>query len=279
MRLRKSAYELALLQHAIDITTEAHERSWLAAGTAKWEFEVDAQVVYTFKLRNADHWGYPSIVGCGPNATTLHYQESQGKVVPGELLLMDVGAEYDHYSADVTRTFPVNGKFTQAQAEIYQIVYDAQEAAANVSRKGNTISDVNRTATEVIKDGLFKLGLTTSRDSEQYRIWFMHGTSHWLGMNVHDVGNYGSKLEPGMVFTNEPGIYIRPDALDNLPKTVDNAKFIEAVRPAFEKYKNIGVRIEDDMLITEDGVKWLTSALPRKISEIEDFIARGRREN
>jgi len=279
MRLRKSTYELALLQHAIDISTEAHERSWMAAANAKWEYEVDAQVAYTFKLRNADHWGYPSIVGCGPNATTLHYEESQGRVTPGELVLMDVGAEYDHYSADVTRTFPVNGKFSQAQAEIYQIVYDAQEAAARASRPGSTISDVHRASTEVVKEGLFKLGLITDKSSNQYRTWFMHGTSHWLGMNVHDVGDYGSKLEPGMVFTNEPGVYIRPDALDNLPKTEENAKFIAAVRPAFEKYKGIGVRIEDDMLITADGVKWMTEALPRKMSEIEDFIARGRREN
>lgn len=278
MRLRKSPLEIVLLQHAIDITTEAHERAWIAAADARWEYEVDAQVAYTFKLRNADHWGYPSIVGCGPNATTLHYVESQGQVKLGELLLMDVGAEYDHYSADVTRTFPVNGKFSRAQAEIYQIVYDAQEAGAKVARPGALVSDVNRAATEVIKDGLLKLGLITDRNSNQYRIWFMHGTSHWLGMNVHDVGNYGTRLEPGMVFTNEPGIYVRPDALDNLPKTPENEKFIAAVKPAFEKYKSIGVRIEDDMLITPGGVKWLTEALPRRMSEIEDFIARGRRE-
>jgi Xaa-Pro aminopeptidase len=279
LRLRKSPYELALMQHAIDITTEAHERSWLAAAEAQWEYEVDAQVAYTFKLRNADHWGYPSIVGCGPNATTLHYQESQGRIKPGELLLMDVGAEYDHYSADVTRTFPVNGKFSPAQAEIYQIVYDAQEAAAKATRPGARISDVHRAAADVIKEGLFRLGLITDRNSEQFRIWFMHGTSHWLGMNVHDVGNYANKLEPGMVFTNEPGIYIRPDALDNLPKTAENDKFIAAVRPAFEKYKAIGVRIEDDMLVTAGGVKWMTEALPRSVAEIEAFIARGRTES
>jgi Xaa-Pro aminopeptidase len=278
LRLRKSPLEIALLQHAIDITTEAQERSWVAAAVARWEYEVDAQVAYTFKLRNADHWGYPSIVGCGPNATTLHYEESQGPVKPGDLLLMDVGAEYDHYSADVTRTFPVSGKFSPAQAEIYQVVYDAQEAGAKVARPGALVSDVHRAATEVIKDGLLKLGLITDRNSNQYRIWFMHGTSHWLGMNVHDVGDYGSKLEPGMVFTNEPGIYIRPDALDNLPKNAENEKFIAAIKPAFEKYKGIGVRIEDDMLITPAGVKWMTEALPRKISAIEDFITKARRE-
>ena len=278
LRLRKSPLEIQLMQHAIDITTEAHERSWAAAGEAKWEYVVDAEVAYTFKLRNADHWGYPSIVGCGPNATTLHYIESQGQVKQGELMLMDVGAEYEHYTADVTRTFPVNGKFSPAQAEIYQIVYDAQEAGSKAARPGALVSDVNRAATEVIKDGLLKLGLITDRNSNQYRTWFMHGTSHWLGMNVHDVGNYGAKLEPGMIFTNEPGIYVRPDALDNLPKTAENEKFIAAVRPAFQKYKSIGVRIEDDMLITPDGVKWMTEALPRKIADIEAFIARARKE-
>jgi Xaa-Pro aminopeptidase len=191
---------------------------------------------------------------------------------------MDVGAEYEHYTADVTRTFPVNGKFSSAQAEIYQIVYDAQDAAAKATRPGATIADVDRAATEVIKSGLLRLGLITDKNSSQYRLWFMHGTSHWLGMNVHDVGNYGSRLEPGMIFTNEPGIYIGPDALDNVPNTPQNAKFITAVRPAFEKYKGIGVRIEDDMLVTESGVKWMTEALPRKLAEIESFIARARKE-
>lgn len=282
MRLKKSPMELRLLQHAIDISTEAHERAWTIAGEAKWEYEVDAVMAYTFKLRNADSWGYPDIVGCGPNATTLHYEESQGPVTPGSLLLMDVGAEYGHYSSDITRTFPVNGKFSPAQAEIYQIVYDAQEAVARASKPGATLSDVSRAGTEVIKDGLLKLGLTTDRNSEyQHRIWFMHGTSHWIGMNVHDVGG-GAKFEPGMTFTNEPGIYVRLDALDHMPigwKQEDWDKFKAAVRPAFEKYKGIGVRIEDDMLITDTGVKWMSEALPRKLSDIEEFIAKARKQS
>ena len=282
MRLKKSPMELRLLQHAIDISTEAHERAWAIAGEAKWEYEVDAVMAYTFKLRNADSWGYPDIVGCGPNATTLHYEESQGPVTPGSLLLMDVGAEYGHYSSDITRTFPVNGKFSPAQAAIYQVVYDAQEAVARASKPGATLSDVNRAGTEVIKDGLLKLGLTTDRNSEyQHRIWFMHGTSHWIGMNVHDVGG-GAKFEPGMTFTNEPGIYVRLDALDHMPigwKQEDWDKFKAAVRPAFEKYKGIGVRIEDDMLITDTGVKWMSEALPRKLSDIEEFIAKARKQS
>jgi Xaa-Pro aminopeptidase len=281
LRWVKSPMELRILQHAIDISIEAHQRAWAAAGDAKWEYEVDAIMAYTFKLRNADNWGYPDIVGCGPNATTLHYIESQGPVKPGDLLLMDVGAEYDHYTADVTRTFPVNGKFSPHQAELYQIVYDAQEAVARASKPGATLSDVSRAGTEVIKDGLLKVGLITDRNSMQHRLWFMHGTSHWLGMNVHDVGG-PAKIVPGVVFTNEPGIYIRPDALDQMPggwKQEDWDKFKAAVRPAFEKYKGIGVRIEDDLLITADGVKWMTEALPRKLNEIEDFIAKARRQS
>ncbi|HEY0405852.1 MAG TPA: Xaa-Pro aminopeptidase [Pyrinomonadaceae bacterium] len=279
MRLRKSPMELKILQHAIDITTEAFGRSMAVAARSQWEYEVEAEVEYTFKRRNADQWGYPSIVGCGPNATTLHYVESQGRILPGKLLLMDVGAEYGHYTADVTRTFPVNGKFTPEQAEVYNIVYNAQEAAARATKPGAVFpNDIHGAALEVVKDGLLRLGLITDRNSDQYRIWFMHGTSHWLGMNVHDVGGRGVKLEPGMVFTNEPGIYIREDALDYLPKTPENEKFIAAIRPAFEKYKNIGVRIEDDMLVTDTGARWLTEALPRSISDIESMMARASRE-
>jgi Xaa-Pro aminopeptidase len=277
MRVRKSPMELELMQHAIDISIEAHQRAQAFASQAKWEYEVDAQVLYTFKLRNADNWGYPNIVGCGPNATTLHYEESQGPVTAGQLMLMDVGAEYGHYSADVTRTFPVNGKFTKEQAEIYQIVYDAQEAGAKVIKPGATLNQVHVAATEVIRDGLLRLGLITDRNSEwQYRLWFMHGTSHWLGMNVHDVGG-GSRFEPGMVFTNEPGIYIRLDALENLRKSAETNAFVAAVKPAFEKYKGIGVRIEDDMLVTDTGAKWMSAGLARSIPDIESFIARARR--
>jgi Xaa-Pro aminopeptidase len=248
----------------------------VVAANAKWEYEIDAEVARVFKLRNADSWGYPDIVGCGVNATTLHYEESQSPCKPGDLLLMDVGAEYGHYSADVTRTTPISGKFSPAQAAIYQIVYDAQEAAAQAAKPGATLNDAHRASLAVIKAGLLKLGLITDPDSDQYRMWFMHRNGHWLGMNVHDV-SAGGRFEPGMTFTNEPGIYIRPDVLDNLPQTPENQQLIAAIRPAFEKYKGIGVRIEDDMLITPTGVKWMTAALPRSIADVEAFIARARR--
>ena len=291
LRLVKSPMEIKLVQHAIDITTEAQMRSMAMIGRSNWEYEVQAEVEYTFRRRNADYWGYPSIVGCGPNATTLHYEEAQGEVKKGDLMLMDVGAEYDHYTADVTRTYPANGKFSKSQAEIYQIVYDAQEAAAKTIRSGARFTQPSNAAAEAIKQGLAKLGLITAPNAkyeltfngkpyqvDQYRIWYMHGWGHWLGMNVHDVGDYGAALQEGMIFTNEPGIYIREDALDYLPDTPANKAFLAKVRPAFEKYKNIGVRIEDDMLVTKTGVEWMTKALPRSISDIEAFMATASKE-
>ena len=272
LRHIKSPYEIRVLQHAIDITTEAQMRSMAMVARAKFEYEVQAEVEYTFRRRNADFWGYPSIVGCGENATTLHYVESQSAVRKGNLLLMDVGAEYDHYTADVTRTYPVSGKFSKEQAEIYRIVYDAQEAVGRATKPGVQFQALQQIARDTIADGLLKLGLITKK--EQVGMWFIHGLGHWLGMNVHDVGAYGRPLAPGMVFTNEPGIYIREDTLDNLPDTPENKALKDAIRPAFEKYKNIGVRIEDDLLVTETGVEWMTKDLPRKLEDIERFMAK-----
>jgi Xaa-Pro aminopeptidase len=277
MRQVKSPAEQLLEQHAVDITVEALERAMSVANQSRWEYEVEAEVDYTFKRRHADNWGYPSIVGCGADATTLHYEESQGRVAAGDLLLMDVGAEYAHYSSDVTRTFPVSGKFSPAQADIYNAVYAASEAAMRAAKPGATLGEVHNAALASIKESLLRLGLITDRNSTQYRIWFMHGTSHWLGMNVHDIDVFGRgarKFEPGMIFTIEPGIYVRADALDNLPKTPENQKLIDAVRPAFEKYKNIGVRIEDDVLITAEGNRVMTAALPRSLQEVESAMAR-----
>ena len=277
LRARKSPLELQMLQHAVDISVEAHERAQAVAARAAWEYEIEAEVDYTLKRRHADNWGYPNIVGCGANATTLHYDTSQGRCASGELALMDVGAEYAHYSADVTRTFPVNGRFSPAQAEIYNAVLAAQDKALSVVRPGANFDDMHGAALEVIKDNLLRLGLITDRNSRQYFLWFMHGTSHFIGMDVHDVGRH-AKLEPNMVFTIEPGIYVRPDALDNLPDTPENRKFKEAVRPAFERYKGIGVRVEDDILVTPDGYRNMSAALPRTIADIENFHARAARE-
>jgi len=290
LRQIKSPYELKLLQHAIDITTEAQMRSMAIVGRAEWEYQVHAEVEYTFRRRNADFWGYPSIVGCGANATTLHYVESQSPIVKGQLLLMDVGAEYEHYTADVTRTYPVNGKFTKEQAEIYQIVYNAQEAVAKATKPGVTMQQLGVIARNTIAEGLQKIGLVTDYKpatkpedefvprSREVSNWFIHGLGHWLGMNVHDVGAYGPPLKAGMVFTNEPGIYIREDAFAKIPDTAEGNAFKTKVKAAYEKYMNIGVRIEDDLLVTENGVVWMTGKLPRSIADIEAFMAKGPKE-
>lgn len=292
LRHIKSPYEMKILQHAVDISIEGHMRSMAAVGRASWEYEVHAELEYTFRRRNADNWGYPSIVGCGPNATTLHYIESQSPVNKGDVMLIDAAAEYDHYTADITRSFPVTGKFTDAQKDIYQIIYDSQEAVAKATKPGVTFGNLNQVSREVIKTGLAKLGLTTGanatyqvngpdgklRDVPQAQLWNFHGLGHWIGMNVHDVGDYGAPLKAGMVYTNEPGIYIRSDALDYMPDTPANREFKEKIRAAFEKYKNIGVRIEDDMLVTESGVEWMSKALPRSIRDIEDFMASASKE-
>jgi Xaa-Pro aminopeptidase len=284
LRQVKSPWEQKLMQHAVDITAEAFHRVYAVAAPAMHEYEIQAEYEYTFRRRGADNWGYPCIVGAGPNATTLHYITNQDRLDDGDLLLTDCAAEYDHYSADITRTVPVNGKFTKEQADIYNIVFEAQTEAIKLARPGNFLSGsepkntVNGRSTEVIKEGLLRLGLITSKENDEYRTWFMHGTGHMLGMNVHDVGVQGRALAPGMILTVEPGIYIRPDALDVLPKTPQNERFIKAVRPAFEKYKGIGVRIEDDILVTSGEPVNMSGAIPRKLEDVEATMARLKQE-
>jgi len=284
LRQIKSSWEQKLLQHAVDISVEAFHRVFAVAAPAMYEYEIQAEYEYTFRRRNADNWGYPCIVGAGTNATTLHYITSQDRLDDGDLLLTDCAAEYDHYSGDITRTIPISGKYTREQAEIYNIVFDAQTEAIKLARPGNFMlgndpkNSVHGRSAQVIKEGLLRLGLITSKDNNEFRTWFMHGTSHWLGMNVHDVGVPGKALAPGMILTVEPGIYIRPDALDGLPKTPENERFIKAVRPAFEKYKGIGVRIEDDILVTSGEPLIMSGAIPRKLEEVETAMARLKQE-
>jgi Xaa-Pro aminopeptidase len=284
LRQVKSPWEQKLLQHAVDVTAEAFHRVFAVAAPAMHEYEIQAEYEYTFRRRGADNWGYPCIVGAGANATTLHYITNQDRLDDGDLLLADCAAEYDHYSADITRTIPINGKFTKEQAEIYNVVFNAQTEAIKLARPGNFMlgsdpkNTVNGRSAEVIKEGLLRLGLITSKENDEYRRWFMHGTSHWIGMNVHDVGVQGRALAPGMILTVEPGIYIRPDALDVLPKTPQNERFIKAVRPAFEKYKGVGVRIEDDILVTSGEPVNMSGAIPRKLEDVEATMARLKQE-
>jgi Xaa-Pro aminopeptidase len=272
LRRVKSQREIDILQHAVDITAEAFQRAYAYAVPGTPEYEIQAQFEFTFLRRNA-HWGYPCIVGSGANATTLHYEANKDTMKNGDLLLMDDAAEFDQYSVDVTRTIPVNGKFTREQAEIYRMVWEAQQAGFSMAKPGHPASDIQGAANDVFKQGLYKLGLITNPASDaEMKIWFNHGISHGIGLNVHDPG--GAELQPGMVITVEPGLYFRPDALDNLPKTPEMEKFKEAVRPAFEKYKGIGVRLEDDVLITNGAPKVISAAIPSKLEEVETTIAK-----
>ncbi len=279
LRRVKSQRELDLLEHAEEITAEAFQRTYALAVPGTPEYEIQAQFELTFLRRNG-HWGYPCIVASGVNANTLHYESNKDTMKAGDLLLMDDAAEFDGYSVDVTRTIPVSGKYSREQAEIYRMVYEAQQAGIRMALPGHTTAgnptSIQGAANEVFKQGLFRLGLITDATSDQQmRIWFNHGISHGIGLNVHDPG--GRELQPGMVVTVEPGLYFRPDALDNLPKTPENEKFIAAVRPAFEKYKGIGVRIEDDVLITNGQPKVISEAVPSRLEEVEASLAQLRK--
>jgi Xaa-Pro aminopeptidase len=277
LRKVKSQREIDLVQQAVDITGEGFRRAYALGVPGTPEFEIQAQFEFTFLRRDA-HWGYPCIVASGVNATTLHYESNRDTMKAGDLLLMDDAAEFDGYSADVTRTIPVSGKFNKEQAEIYRLVWEGQQAGLaqalpGHTEGGNKPDTINGAVTEVFKKGLYKLGLITDPNSDQQvRIWFNHGVGHGIGLNVHDLSS-GQELQPGMTVTIEPGIYIRPDVLDNLPKTPENEKFIAAVKPAFEKYKGIGVRIEDDVLITNGKPKMLSAGIPSKLEDVEATIA------
>jgi len=275
LRKVKSEREIDILRHAVAITAEAFQRVYAVAVPGTPEYEIQAQFEFTFLRRNA-HWGYPCIVASGVNATTLHYESNKDTMRAGDLLLMDDAAEFDGYSVDVTRTIPVSGKYSKEQATIYRMVWEAQQAGIQAARPGHTPAEATAAANKVFRDGLYKLGLITDPNSDmQVRIWFNHGISHGIGLNVHDPG--GRELQPGMAITMEPGLYFRPDALDNLPKTEENAKFIAAVKPAFEKYKGIGVRIEDDVLVTNGEPTVLSAGIPSKLEDVEATIAQLRK--
>lgn len=287
MRLTKSPEEIELMRKAIDITCDALIEAMKATETGMYEYEIEAIIEYIYRKKGSPRPAFPSIIGSGPNTTVMHYEVNNRKTRHGDLVLMDVGAEYGFYKADVTRTIPVNGKFSKKQREIYEIVLEAQQEAINIAAPGVGLYEIHKRGVEVIKDGLYRLGLITDKNSKwQYRIWIMYNINHWLGLDVHDVGGRGPddgkgrKLEPGMVFTVEPGIYIREDALERLSERRDRLApdekeindFINKVKPAVQKYVNIGVRIEDDILITEDGHENLSKKTPRKIKEIEKLM-------
>jgi Xaa-Pro aminopeptidase len=239
----------------------------------RFEYEVEAALEKVYLERGAPSWGYPSIVGSGPNATILHYDRSRRRMKAGELLLIDAAAFAEGMTADITRAWPVNGKYSPAQAELWRLVLAAQEAGMKAAVPGNLTKDVEKAAEDVVKAGLLKLGLITDAASKQHRTWYTHGICHWIGLDVHDVGDYRRPLEPGMAFVIEPGLYIREQALDGLEDTPENRAFKEKVRPALARYKDIGVRVEDSFLLTETGLVRLSARVPRTLEEIESFMA------
>jgi len=236
------------------------------AKPGRYEYEVEATLREVFRKNGSERPAYPPIVGAGRNATILHYHSNSKRIEDGDLLLVDAGCEYGYYASDVTRTYPVSGKFSAPQRAIYELVLASQLAAIEATRPGATIEEIHKRALDVIVDGLIELGLLSGGrqkiiDEQLYRPFFMHRTSHWLGMDVHDVGAYfraekPRPLEPGMVLTVEPGVYI--------------AENNEAV-PA--NYRGIGVRIEDDILVTSDGSSNLTEDIPKTVRELESVCA------
>ena len=275
LRQVKTAYEQTLLERSGEVSSQAHLAGMRAARPGRFEYEVEAAIEHVFLQNGAMSPGYPSIVGSGPNATILHYISSSRQTQQGDLLLVDAGASYQGYTVDITRTYPVDGVFTDAQKDVYRIVLEAQEAGIQAARVGGLRADIEQAASAVIKDGLLALGLITDVSGQQFRTWYTHGAVHWIGMDVHDVGDYARPLEPGMAFTIEPGIYVRPDALDNLANSPSNEAFRDQVRVAVERYQHIGVRVEDSFLLTEDGPRNLSVTVPRTIEDIERFMATG----
>jgi len=264
MRLFKSRSEVSVMRKAAQIAAAAHVRAMKACRPGLMEYEIEAEYLHEFRRHGAEP-SYHPIVGSGENACILHYVENDAKLEEGQLLLVDAGCEYDYYASDITRTFPVGGRFSAEQRAVYDVVLEAQAAAIAVTRVGNHWNDPHDAAVKAITRGLVKLGLLKGRvptlvKEGAYRKFYMHRTGHWLGMDVHDVGDYkvGEEwrvLEPGMVMTIEPGIYIAPGT-KGVPK----------------KWWGIGVRIEDDVLVTKDGPEILSGDVPRDPDEIERLM-------
>ncbi|MFP5264180.1 MAG: aminopeptidase P N-terminal domain-containing protein [Blastocatellia bacterium] len=265
MRLIKTGGDLDLLRRAVDISCEGHMAALRALRPAAYEYEIEAALRYVFRKNGSPRMGYPPIVASGANATVLHYTANNRRIEDGDLLLIDAGAEFGYYTGDVTRTYPAGGSFTEDQAAVYQIVLDAHLAAIEAVRPGATFIEPHDRAVRVLTEGMLRLGLLEGEaekliEDGEYKKFYMHRTSHWLGMDVHDAGPYKvadewRKLEPGMVLTVEPGLYIAEDA-----EGVDS------------RYRGIGVRIEDDVLVTDGGNEVLSARVPKTIEEIEGLM-------
>jgi Xaa-Pro aminopeptidase len=287
MRGTKSPTELAFIRQAADITTRAHNEALRALEPGMNEFELQALIEYTFRRNGVERPGFASIVGSGPNSTTLHYNANDRFIEPGDVVVMDVGASYKGYSADVTRTLPANGTFSPEQRAIYQLVRDAQAAAERQAKVGAQAQRMSDSASATLAAGLTRLGLIEStgarydcdfdgarRECPQLMLYYMHGLGHGIGLEVHDPDQYDvtGVIARGSAFTLEPGVYVRANVLDVLPDTPRNRALAARLRPTVDRYKNIGVRIEDDYIVTDRGVEWISRA-PREIAEIERLMA------
>jgi len=273
MREIKSANEIEALKRATEITVAGHKAGMRRALTASHEYQVEAAIEAVYLDQGAETVGYPSIVGAERNATILHYETNREAIPRGSLILVDSAAEYRGYSSDVTRTFPSDGTFTDAQKDIYQIVYDAQEAAFALSKPNASFRDLTMASFGVIGEGLLKLGLITEKSQAQIGLYAYHGLGHGIGLNVHDPNPYGN-LQPGAVYTVEPGVYVNKDfILTDKNFLALSAKDQASIKKALDKYDAIGVRIEDDLVITEDGYINLSVGAPRSIADVEAWMA------
>lgn len=268
MRVYKSKAELKAMKKAMAISARAHRRAMAEIRPGMKEYQLEATLVHEFMQGGSRSAAYPSIVAAGPNSCVLHYTDNVDSLKSGDLILIDAGAEYDYYASDITRTFPINGRFSPAQKAIYELVGEAQEAAIEQVRPGNHWNEPHEAAVRVLTEGMVELGLLRGRvnhlmKNQKYKKFYMHRTGHWLGMDVHDVGEYkvGGEwrvLEPGMVLTVEPGLYL-PAGDKSIAR----------------KWWNIGVRIEDDVLVTANGAEVLTANIPKSISDLESLIGTG----
>jgi Xaa-Pro aminopeptidase len=272
LRMVKTPYERAVLIKSLEISNDAQKAGMRTAKPGVWEYQVEAAIESVFMSRGSVSWSYPSIVGSGPNATILHYTESSRQMQAGELLLVDAATNFDYMSGDITRTYPISGRFSPVQKDIYEVVFEAQEEGIKVASAKGSLLDIHRRTVEVVKAGLLKLGLITDISGDQYRMWYTHGACHFIGLDVHDVGDRSRPLVPGVAFVIEPGIYVRQSALDALPRTPENLALIQKIQPAVTKYLDIGVRIEDAFLMEDTGLRRLTAGVPRTIAEVEAFM-------
>ena len=269
MRLRKSEEEILQMRYAAEVSSKAHELAMAASKDGIHEFQIQSIIEGFFVYGGTSGWAYPSIVGCGENATILHYTVNNSPCDSNEIILIDAGAEYEGYAADITRSWPIGGVFSEAQKEIYEIVLDAQEKAIDACRVGNPYNEPHDVARKALAEGLVRLGVINQSveealdlESGELKKWYMHNTGHWLGLDVHDVGTYKPDgtprlLEAGMVLTVEPGLYFgawRPDV--DCP----------------QRYANIGIRIEDDVLVTDGDPDVLTGSCPKTIDDIERIV-------